>query len=70
MGEPTGTDLLASISLCFLYNLKFRQADCSLTNDRSVLSSERASHMDRIVTSKQELISDHETQMEFDTKTE
>jgi hypothetical protein len=41
-----------------------------LTNDRPVISSERAPHVDRTVTVKQELISDHEPQMGLDTKTD
>jgi hypothetical protein len=40
-----------------------------LTNDRPVLSSERAPHMDRAVTFNQEEISAHEPQMGLDTKT-
>jgi hypothetical protein len=43
----------------------------TLTNDRFVLSSERASHMDRTVTVKQKLISGHEPHMGgLDTKTD
>jgi hypothetical protein len=39
-------------------------------NDRPVLSSERAPHMDRTVTFKQEEISGHEPQRGLDTKTD
>jgi hypothetical protein len=42
----------------------------TLTNDRPVLSSETAPHIDRTVTVKQELISGHEHQMGLDTKTD
>jgi hypothetical protein len=40
----------------------------TLTNDRPVLSSERAPHTDRIVIFKQEEISGHEPQMGLDTE--
>jgi hypothetical protein len=40
----------------------------TLTNDRPVLSSERAHHMDRTVTYNQEEISGHESQTGIDTK--
>jgi hypothetical protein len=42
----------------------------TLTNDRPVLSSERASHKDKTVTVKLNLISGHEPQMVLDTKTD
>jgi hypothetical protein len=42
----------------------------TLTKDRSVLSSERAPHMDRTETFKQEEISGHEPQMGLGTKTD
>jgi hypothetical protein len=42
----------------------------TLTNNRAVLSSERATHIERTVTVKQEEISDHEPQMGLDTKTD
>jgi hypothetical protein len=40
------------------------------TYDRPDLSSERAPHMDRIKTFKQEELSDHEPQTGLDIKTE
>jgi hypothetical protein len=40
-----------------------------LTNDRPVLSSERASHKVKTVTVKRNIISDHEPQMGLDIKT-
>jgi hypothetical protein len=42
----------------------------TLTNDRPVLSSERAPHMDRAETFKEEEISAHEPHMGLGTKTE
>jgi hypothetical protein len=42
----------------------------TLTNDRPVLSSERAPHFDRTVTFKQEEMSGHETQTGLDNKTD
>jgi hypothetical protein len=42
----------------------------TLTNDRPVLSSKRAPHVDRTVTLKQELIFGYEPQMGLDTKTD
>jgi hypothetical protein len=42
----------------------------TLKNDRPDLSSERALHMDRTVTFKQEEISGHKPQTELDTKTD
>jgi hypothetical protein len=41
-----------------------------LTEDRPVLSSERAPHKDKTVTVKLNLISGHEPQMRLDTKTD
>jgi hypothetical protein len=41
-----------------------------LTNDRPVISSERAPHMGRAETFKQEEISDHKPQAGLDTKRE
>jgi hypothetical protein len=40
----------------------------TLSNDRPVLLSEGAPHMDRTETFKQEEISDHETQTGLDTR--
>jgi hypothetical protein len=42
----------------------------TLTNDRPVLSSDNAPHMDRTVTVKQEIIFGHEPLMGLDTKTD
>jgi hypothetical protein len=42
----------------------------TLTNDRSVLLSERAPHKEKRVMVKMNLISGHEPQMELDTKTD
>jgi hypothetical protein len=40
----------------------------TLTNDRPILSSERAPHVDRTVTFKEEEISDHEPQTGLNTE--
>lgn len=42
----------------------------TLTNDKTILSSNRAPNTDRRITVKQELISCHEPQMRLDTKTD
>jgi hypothetical protein len=42
----------------------------TLSNDRPVFSSERAPHVDRTETFKQEEISSHEPQTGFNTKTD
>jgi hypothetical protein len=41
-----------------------------MTNDRAVLSSERAPHNDKTVTVKRQLVSGFEPQLGIDTKTD
>jgi hypothetical protein len=41
-----------------------------MTNERPVLSSERAPHIDETITLKQKQISGHKSQMELDARTD
>jgi hypothetical protein len=72
MGEPAGTDLLASISFLFSIQSVISAADCSLTNDGSVLSLGRASPHEKDSNFKagtniwSDRLTDHQSQCDFD----
>jgi hypothetical protein len=61
---------VATINILYVLATDLLLQNVALLNDRPVLSSERAPHMDRTVTVKQELISGHEAQMGIDTETD